>query len=122
MNILSLFNIIHISWKMRFSLLLTVILVQSTICLGTEEKCEEKCKTTCEEDCPEKRVCTADEKDCGTLKIVPTPPEYCDPVKICVDKHCECKYIVPYLLVKNPVSGINLNTKINLTYSNAPHF
>ena len=63
-------------------------LILSAGIITAEETCDESCATKCEEECPEKRICTNDEIDCG--QGLPIPPEFCDPVRICVSNKCQC--------------------------------
>jgi len=68
----------------RISLLVFVVFVGTL----TAQECEETCATKCLEECPESRICTADEIDCG--QGLPIPPDFCDPVRICVSNKCQC--------------------------------
>ena len=68
----------------RISLLVFVVFVGTL----TAQECEETCATKCDEECPESRICTNDEIDCGPG--LPTPPDFCDPVRVCVSNKCQC--------------------------------
>ena len=79
---------------MRFYIVFLVLVAY----IGTvpAQVCEETCTTKCVETCPEKRICTKDEIDCG--QGLPIPPEYCDPVRVCVSNKCQCTKLVLYIL------------------------
>ena len=68
----------------RISLLVFVVFVGTL----SAQECEETCATKCVEECPESRICTNDEIDCGPG--LPTPPDFCDPVRVCVSNKCQC--------------------------------
>lgn len=75
----------------RISLLVFVVFVGTL----TAQECEETCATKCLEECPESRICTADEIDCG--QGLPIPPDFCDPVRICVSNKCQCKIHISFI-------------------------
>ena len=76
----------------RISLLVFVVFVGTL----SAQECEETCATKCVEECPESRICTNDEIDCGPG--LPTPPDFCDPVRVCVSNKCQCMKLEIFLL------------------------
>ena len=79
-----------------------ILLITCGTNIAEEQTCQDRCVNDCKATCPDKKVCTENEIDCG--EGPPNPLGHCEADRVCVAKHCECKYTFYYTLHINTLA------------------